>query len=76
MDTRATPMFWTRILVVDDNSTMRETITLLIDGADGSSVCGEAQCISEALEQCVEIDSSEGRGTSVTCCLPDAADVG
>ena len=52
MDTHSAPKAMTRILIVDDNPTMREAIAILIDGADDLSVCGEAQCISEALEQC------------------------
>ena len=41
-----------RILVVDDNPTVREAIAILIETEDDLSICGEAHNVANALEQC------------------------
>jgi DNA-binding NarL/FixJ family response regulator len=40
-----------RILVVDDNSSIREAIALIIEEAHDLMICGEASSIAEALTQ-------------------------
>jgi DNA-binding NarL/FixJ family response regulator len=46
----------TRVLLVDDEQLMRAGLRLMIDGADGISVVGEASDGAEALERCAELD--------------------
>ena len=52
MDTKLDSMTVTRILIVDDNPTMREAIAMIVENTADLSICGEARNISEALEQC------------------------
>ena len=51
MDIQLDSMTMTRILVVEDNPSMREAIAMIVESESDLSVCGEAQCISEAVEQ-------------------------
>ncbi len=41
-----------RILIVDDNSSMREAISIILEDEPDLVVCGEASDISEATKQC------------------------
>ncbi len=41
-----------RILVVDDNPSMREAVALIIEEEHDLCVCAEANCIAEALAEC------------------------
>ena len=52
MDTKLDSMTVTRILIVDDNPTMREAIGMIVENTADLSICGEARSISEAVEQC------------------------
>ena len=45
-------MGMTQILIVDDNLVIREAVALIIETEIDLEICGEAQSISEALEQC------------------------
>jgi DNA-binding NarL/FixJ family response regulator len=55
MDIRLDSGAMTRILVVEDNLSMREAIAMIVESESDLSVCGEAQCISEAVEQCEKL---------------------
>ncbi|MFE5777644.1 response regulator [Brachybacterium sp. NPDC056505] len=46
----------TRVLLVDDEQLMRAGLRLMIDGADGIVVVGEASDGNEALDRCHELD--------------------
>lgn len=44
-----------RILVVDDNPAVRESVAIIIDGEEDLSVCGQSHCIDDALRQGKEL---------------------
>jgi len=52
MNTQCNSEAAARILVVDDNPSMREAIAIMLEGEPDLTICGEASGIAEALEQC------------------------
>ena len=40
------------VLIVDDNSAIREALTMILQGEPDLKVCGEASTADEALQQC------------------------